>query len=352
MRTHLGGRAEADDFAAALTGTRAHVEDPVGFEHDLRIVFDDHQRVAGVAQPMHDLDHAQHVARMQADRGFVEHEQRVDQRSAQRRRQVDPLYFTARQTARLAVERQVADSDLAQVAQPIADLAEQQVGGIVEQTRKAQRIEEVTRTRQRQQHQVMDAQTGQGRLLCCAPADAGRPKGRARAERRGGDRRVAKSPEQRVGLQARAVADVARRIRAVARQQHADVHLVGPGLEPLEVALDAIPDVLRPLAFAVDDPAPLRLRQFSPRRVERNVTLAPKTQEVVLTLAVGVGLPGLDHAAAQGLARIRYHEPVVDTDDPAEAAAGITGAEGRVEREGTGPDVAVCEIAVGAVQIG
>ena len=72
-------RAEEHDLATALARTRTHVEQAIGREHDLRIVFDHHQRIAGVAQLLHHRDHPPHVARMQADRRLVEHEQRVDE---------------------------------------------------------------------------------------------------------------------------------------------------------------------------------------------------------------------------------------------------------------------------------
>ena len=57
-------RIEADDFTAARAGAGADVEDAVGGEHDLRIVFHHHQRIAGVAQLVHHADDAAHVARM------------------------------------------------------------------------------------------------------------------------------------------------------------------------------------------------------------------------------------------------------------------------------------------------
>ncbi len=55
----------------------SHVEELVRLEHDLRIVLDHDEGVAGVAQPFHYLDHPAHVARMQADGRLVEHEERV-----------------------------------------------------------------------------------------------------------------------------------------------------------------------------------------------------------------------------------------------------------------------------------
>ena len=78
----LARSAEEHDLAAALAGARTEIEDAVRLEHDLRIVLDHHQGIAGIAQALHHRDHALHVARVQADRGLVEHEQRVDQGSA------------------------------------------------------------------------------------------------------------------------------------------------------------------------------------------------------------------------------------------------------------------------------
>ncbi len=48
-------------------------------QHNLRIVLDDHQRIAGVAQPFHDADDSLHVARVQTDGWLIQHEQRVDE---------------------------------------------------------------------------------------------------------------------------------------------------------------------------------------------------------------------------------------------------------------------------------
>src|SRR5205085_92714 len=64
----------------------------------------------------------------QPDRRLVEHEQRVDQRGAERGGEVDALHLAARERARLAIERQVAQADVAEEAQPRADLVEQQLG--------------------------------------------------------------------------------------------------------------------------------------------------------------------------------------------------------------------------------
>ena len=88
-------------------------------------MLDDDERVAGVAQALHHADDASHVARMQADRWLIEHEERVDQRGTERRGEVDALHLAARKRARLAIKRQVAEADAAQVTEPRANLAKQ-----------------------------------------------------------------------------------------------------------------------------------------------------------------------------------------------------------------------------------
>ena len=72
---------------------------------------------------------------MQSDRGLVQHEQRVDQRGAERRGEIDPLHFAAGQGARLAVEVQIAQADIGQIPQPCADFPQQQIDGLIERRR-------------------------------------------------------------------------------------------------------------------------------------------------------------------------------------------------------------------------
>ena len=54
--TQLVGRAVEDDASAALARAWPHVEHAVGRQHHLRVVLDDDQRIAGIAQPVHHLD--------------------------------------------------------------------------------------------------------------------------------------------------------------------------------------------------------------------------------------------------------------------------------------------------------
>ena len=62
----LHRRAVGDDLAAALAGAGADVEQAVGGQHQLRVVLDDDQRIARVAQALHQPSpHAVHVYHLQ-----------------------------------------------------------------------------------------------------------------------------------------------------------------------------------------------------------------------------------------------------------------------------------------------
>src|SRR3981081_288081 len=138
----LCGSAIEDDLAAALAGPGSQVEDAVSLQHDLRIVLDPEQRIASVAQPLHDADDSLHVARVQADGGLIEDEQRVDERGAERGGEIDPLHLPARERARLTIEREVAEPHVHQVAEASADLPQQQLRGLIERLRQCELAEE------------------------------------------------------------------------------------------------------------------------------------------------------------------------------------------------------------------
>ena len=348
--------AVEDDLSTALAGAGAHVDQPVGGEHHGRVVFHDDQRVAGVAQAVHRLDDAVHVARVQADAGLVEHEHRVDQRGAERGGQVDALHLSAAQRAALPVQREVAEADIAEVLQPRADLVDQQLQCVVEhRARQRQAVEEAPDALDRQQHQVVHRQAGQRFQLLARPGHAIRQRAQGRRHHRIGVALGAKPPQQRFGLQPRAAAGAAGRVAAVLRQEHADVHLVGLALQVLEEALDAVPllvPVALPLRRAVDDEVALRFIELRPRRVARDAGLAGVLQHVLLRVFPGRGHQGLDCTRAQRLAVVGDHQVVVDPDHAAEAAAGVARAHRRVEAEQRRLRIGVAQVAVGAVQAG
>ena len=134
---------------------RTQVEQSVRGAHDLRIVLDDQQRIAGIAHPLHDRDHASHVARMQADRRLVEHEQGVDQRGAERGGEIDALDFAARERARLPIQRQITQTHLAQELEPHAQFAQHQGGGLIQGRGQSQRAQKIAAVRNRQADQLV-----------------------------------------------------------------------------------------------------------------------------------------------------------------------------------------------------
>ncbi len=115
-----------------LAGAGADIEYAIRGLHDLRVVLDHDQRIAGVAQAVHDADDAADVAGMQPDGRLVQHEQGVDQRGAERGGEIDALYLAARQGARLAVEVQIAQAHIRQILQARADFPQQEIGGLIE----------------------------------------------------------------------------------------------------------------------------------------------------------------------------------------------------------------------------
>ena len=347
------------DLAAALPRAGAHVDQAVGGQHHGRVVLHHHQGVARVPQAVHRLHDAVHVARVQPDAGLVQHEQGVDQGRAQCGGEVNTLHLAAAEGAALPVQRQVTQAHLAQVLQAVADFIEQQLERIVEHAgRQGQAVEEAAQPRQGKAHQVVQAQAVEGFQLLVGPLHA-----------RGHEAAVALSitqdgigvglaadaPQQRFGLQPRAVAHGARGVAAVLRQQHPDVHLVGLALQVLEEAAHAVP-LLVPLALPVgvafDHPMAVRLGQLGPRGVARDAVGTGVAHQVVLALRPSGRLQRLDGAVAQGLAPVGNHQAPVDPNHPAEAAAGFASAPCGVEAEQGRLRVGVTDVAFGAVQAG
>ena len=264
---------------------------------------------------------------MQADGRLVEHEQGVHQRGTERGGEVDALHLAAREGARLAVEGQVAEADVGQEPEPRDDLAEQQLGGLVDRGRQRQAVDKAANPVHRQGHELMH-------------------------------RQIAEAPQQGLGLEPRTVAGRALGVAAVARQQHPDVHLVGLGLEPLEEMAHPVP-LARPGGFpalpgrvAFQHPVAVFLGQVAEWHVHCHAVLGGHLGHVELALAVALGLPGLDRALGEGLRFVRNDESKVDTDDAAETAAGVAGADRRIEGEEARRGFGVMNVAVGAVQVG
>src|SRR5258708_2931629 len=79
----------------ACARARPQIEIVIGGAHDVRIVFDDQDRVSQVAQVMKNLDEPVRIARVQADRRLIEHVKGPHEARAERRRQLDALRLAA-----------------------------------------------------------------------------------------------------------------------------------------------------------------------------------------------------------------------------------------------------------------
>ena len=119
-----GRRALENHVAAVLAGARTEVDDVVGGADRLLVVLDDDDRVAEIAQARERREQRAVVALVQPDRRLVEHVQHAGEVRADLRRQPDALPFSARQRCRAAAERQVADADVVEEVQTVADLAD------------------------------------------------------------------------------------------------------------------------------------------------------------------------------------------------------------------------------------
>jgi hypothetical protein len=100
------------DGATRRTRSRAEVDDVVGDGDGLRLVLDDEDGVALLAQPQQQVVHALDVVGVQADGGLVEDVGDVGERGTEVADHLDALRLAARQRARRPVEREVAQPDL------------------------------------------------------------------------------------------------------------------------------------------------------------------------------------------------------------------------------------------------
>src|SRR5262249_9077672 len=112
-----------DDLPAVRAGARAELDLAVAGADDEGLVLDDEDGVARGGEALHGLDEGRDVCRMEADRRLGEDEKRAGERGAERRGQGHALRLAARERARLAIEREVAEAHLRKVREARAELA-------------------------------------------------------------------------------------------------------------------------------------------------------------------------------------------------------------------------------------
>ena len=311
---HATRRTAEHQLAAGLAAAGADVGQPVRRADDRLVVLDHEERVPVVAQAPHDAEELVEVARVEAHAGLVHDEEGVDEGGAEAGGQVDALDFAAGERAGGAVERQVTEADLAEIGEPRGDLVEEQLRGVVAFA------DGHAREKFREPRDRASGHPGQRERLAIG---AGQP------------------VVQCLGLEASPAALRAFVVAAVAAEQHAHVHLVGLGLEPVEVALHAIPAVVVPslvhrfarLAVALDDPPAVLLGQLVERAMQVHPAAARVAHQVGLAFLRHAALERPHHALAEGARVVGDDALPVEADDAAEPAAFRARPERVVEAE-------------------
>ena len=138
-------------------------------------MLDDDHRIAQIAQFFQHGDQPVRIARMQTDTRFVEDIQRSYQTAAKRSSQIDPLALAAGQRRRQPVEGQVAETDLIEVFEPVADFGQHPRSGFPVAVVEPQTVEKTLQFVDRHRHQLADmlsANLHVERLLTQPPAAA------------------------------------------------------------------------------------------------------------------------------------------------------------------------------------
>ena len=291
-------RSGVHDAPALLARPETQIDDVVGdFDH-VGVVLDHDDGVALIPKLPKNRDEPLVVARVQPDGRLVEHVQRADERRPQRRREVDPLRFAARERGRQAIQREVVEPDVAQKRQPAANLLEHLVRDRRFLVRHLEAAEEGVRLADRQRRHPIDRAAGDAHVARLAP-------------------------------QPRAAAVGTGEIAAVPAEKHAHVHLVFLPIEPPEESADAL--VASSVAF--DDEPPLVVGQLGPRHFQPDLVLAGRALQLRELRAIVRLAPRLDGALLDRLRLVGHHQIHVELDDVAEPVTGRAGAERVVERE-------------------
>ncbi len=289
----------------------------VGRQHRPLVVLDDDHRVAEVAQPLQRRDQPLVVALVEPDRGLVEDVQHPHERRADLRGKPDPLRLAARERGRGPLERQVADPDVVEEAQPLVDLAQDQARDLALRLRQLEPVEPLDRPARGHPRELVDAEP--------AHPDGERlgPQPRALALGAGAQRHVL------LDLLARPV-----RVRlAIAPLEVRDDALEGRGVRaPPSVAV-AVRDVDALAVRAVQEAVPHVVRQVLPGGVAVDLPLVRDRLRHLLVVARGARRPGQDRPLVERQRRVRDDQLRVDLHLRAEPRAARAGPVRGVERE-------------------
>src|SRR5882757_8063697 len=220
---HVGVSAGEEELAAEFACAGAEIDDVAGGFDGVRIVFDDENGVAKVAQGFEDVDQALRVARVEADGRLVENVKRADEMRAERGGELDALGFAAGEGGGETVEGEVVEADFVEELEAAANFFEDFVGDGFLHFGKLQRREKDTR--------FLDGEFADfGNRFVCNANGAG------------------------FGAKARATAIGAGGVTTITAQENADVEFIFFAFEPREKTFDAVKIVF---GIAFEDEAAL-----------------------------------------------------------------------------------------------
>src|SRR5882724_124333 len=237
---HVSVSAGEEEFAAEFACAGAKIDDVAGGFDGVRVVFDDENGVAEVAQGFENVDQALRVARVEADGRLVENVKRADEMRAERRGELDALRFAAREGGSEAIEGEVVEADFVEELEATANFFQDFVGDGFLHFGQLQRREKDAR--------FLDGEFADfGNRFVCDANGAG------------------------FGAKARAAAIGASGVTAITAQENADVEFVFFTFEPGEETLDAVEIVF---GIAFEDEATLFGGELAPGNVRGNAARA------------------------------------------------------------------------------
>ena len=288
------------------------IEKMIGGTEHVWIVLDDNDGVAKVAQVFEDVNQAIGVARVQADRGFVEDVERTDQPRPERSRKLDPLRFAAGECRGKPIEGQVFEAHGVKKREALADLLEDRAGNLLLHRREVESREEVFRF-------------GDGERRGLADVEAIDPYGPG------------------FGAETLATAIGTLGVATIFAEHHAHVKLVLLALHLREEAVHS-DEASLPAQHDFSD----IVGKLAPGLVEGNTQLGSLLLQIRKPGAILWAVPGIDCAVIQAQALVRNDKVQVVVDCVAEALAARAGTKGVVETKEAWFGLAAGAMAAGA----
>ena len=286
-------------------------------------------------EPLQRADQLVVVALVEPDRGLVEDVEDADELRADLRREAEPLGLTPRQRLCGAVELEIADADIGEERESLADLLHDPVADQLLGRRQAEVVEEAERG--------FDGEAGE--LV---------------------DRAVPDRDGQHRGLEPRAVALGAGPERHVLLDPLALLARIGLAVAPLEIPQDAL-ERHRVLALAahpvlvldedpvavraVEEPVLLLLGELAPRQIGVDLVAVGDRLDHALVEARAPDRPRHERAVGDRDRGVGHEHVRVDLELGAEPGAARAGTVRRVEREDARLELGQRDAVLGAGEV-